>query len=201
MKRVNYTFLVNRCKLLQHPTLSNAVEASEKRKDAQLLREYELALPHELELESHIELVRKMAQTIVDEFELVVGWAIHAPRRISDDRNQTAFLLITTRGLEDGIFGKKIREMSVRPSSQMILTRHRKLWATIQNTAMEQAGRSDRVDERTLKEQRKTALNDGDIEGANLLDREPGKKLHRIKFTEKRRAEKRLKVGWRKVIA
>lgn len=119
------------------------------------------------------------AQSIVAEFGVVVGWGIHEPRDISDQRNIVAFLLITTRALEEGVFGRKVREMSIPPTSLKILSAHRKQWADLQNTELLSAGVQDRVDHRSLREQRADAIAVGDMEMAEALSRSPQRKLDR----------------------
>lgn len=176
---------------LDHQSLWNRVEARETRKDAQLLRDYELALPCELNTDAHVKMVRAFARSIVDEFGVVAGWGIHLPRDISDERNIVAFILLSTRALEGDAFDGKIREMSVRPSSINIISRHRKLWADIQNEELAKAGLSERVDHRSLKKQREDAIATGNADLANELDRAPGRKLDRQEFQAAQMRERR----------
>jgi hypothetical protein len=69
--------------VFDHGELWNAVECREVRKDAQLLRDYELSLPHELSPAAHIRIVKSFARSIVEDFGVIVGWGIHQPRDIS----------------------------------------------------------------------------------------------------------------------
>jgi hypothetical protein len=74
------------CWAFDNEQLWNAVEVSEVRKDAQLLRDFEVALPFELCSQAHVRIVESFARAIVQEFSVVVGWGIHAPRcRTSHD--------------------------------------------------------------------------------------------------------------------
>lgn len=166
--------------------LWNAVEARETRKDAQVAREYELALPAELGRTDHIQMLERFTDHLVGRFSLVVEWAIHAPRRQSDQRNYIAVLLMPTRRMEGGQFTTKVREMSVLPGAAIVLRELRQLWADIVNDALEQAGLDDRVDHRTLAQQKAVAELAGDADLAALLDREPGKKLDRVEFQARR---------------
>lgn len=79
---------------LDHQSLWNRVEARETRKDAQLLRDYELVLQCELDSGAHVQMVQTFAQSIVEEFVVAVGWGIHLPRDISDERNIVEFILL-----------------------------------------------------------------------------------------------------------
>ena len=63
--------------------LWNAAEAAEKRKDAKVAREYELALPAELDAGQRRDLVRAFAEDICDRYGVAVDAAIHAPHDLS----------------------------------------------------------------------------------------------------------------------
>ena len=161
------------CWAFDNEKLWNAVEVCEVRKDAQLLRDFELALPFELCAKAHVRMIESLAKSIVQDFSLVVGWGIHAPREYSDTRNITAFLLLTTREMSEDGFTRKVREMSVRPTSITILEGFRELWANLVNSELAAAGLDERVDHRSLKDRRNEALEIGDIIEAERLDREP----------------------------
>ena len=161
------------CWAFDNEKLWNAVEVSEVRKDAQVLRDYEVALPFELCAKAHIRLVEAFARAIVEKYSVVVGWGIHEPREYSDKRNIVAFLLLTTREIDKDGFARKVREMSVRPTSLTILEGFRELWANLVNSELAAAGLDERVDHRSLKARKKAALEIGDIVEAGLLDREP----------------------------
>jgi hypothetical protein len=134
--------------------LWNQVEACEKRKDAQVAREIEVALPKELTPEQQRELVREFARENFVERGVVVDAAYHR----SNEENPHAHLLITTRPVEGEGFGKKDREMN----SKEALERWRESWERDANRALERAGREERIDHRSLKDQ-------------GILDREPTK--------------------------
>lgn len=68
-------------------TLWNAVEMSEKSKDAQLCREFELALPIELTREQQIELAEQFAKDKLVSQGMIVDIAIHNPP-VMNDRHQ-----------------------------------------------------------------------------------------------------------------
>ena len=62
-------------------------------------------------------------------------------------------------------------------------------WANHQNKSLESSGHSERVDHRSLKAQRQSALERGDIKAAELLDRQPerhiGNKIGRASCRER----------------
>ena len=57
--------------------LWNAVERIEKRKDAQVCREYEFAIPHELNEQQRIDFVRDFIQENITSRGMIADWAIH----------------------------------------------------------------------------------------------------------------------------
>ncbi len=59
--------------------LWNAVEAAERRKDAKVAREYQVALPHELTPEERAGLVRDFAERLCARYGVAADVAIHAP--------------------------------------------------------------------------------------------------------------------------
>ena len=60
-------------------TLWNAAEFAEKRKDARVAREVEVALPHELTAEQRLELTREFAHGLADRYGVAADFAIHSP--------------------------------------------------------------------------------------------------------------------------
>lgn len=76
--------------------LWNAVQEVEKSKDAQLCREFEIALPKELSLVEQIELVRTFAKSLVSE-GMIADYSIHD----KIDGNPHVHILTTMRGIDD----------------------------------------------------------------------------------------------------
>lgn len=68
-------------------TLWNAVELSERSKDAQLAREFELALPIEMTPEQQIALVKRFANEILVSDGMIADICIHNPP-VTNDRHQ-----------------------------------------------------------------------------------------------------------------
>lgn len=166
--------------------LWNAVEAVEKRKDAQLAREIEISLPRELTPDQRVELVRGFVRDAFVSRGMVADVAIHCPTA-SDGREQPhAHVMLTTRELipQQG-FGGKNRDWNRAEA----LGGWRETWAEHQNRALERAGHDQRVDHRSLEAQRGEALEiaNGNSrpaperqqaqERAEGLDREPQPKL------------------------
>lgn len=125
--------------------LWNAVEQAEKRKDAQLCREIEVAIPRELDTQQKRELVREFAQTQFVEKGMVADICIHH----ENDENPHAHILLTLRPFDGEQFGKKERSWNDKTQLQS----WRSEWANHANLALERAGHKNRIDHRTLEEQ------------------------------------------------
>lgn len=138
---------------LDRSALWNAAEAAEKRKDAKVAREYELALPSELDAGQRRELVRGFAEDIRDRYGVAVDAAIHAPHDYGDDRNHHAHVMTTTRVVGADGLGAKTRQLDVRTSASAEVEAIRESWAERVNAALEQAQVAERVDHRSYARQ------------------------------------------------
>lgn len=134
-------------------TLWNMAEAAEKRKDAKVAREWELALPHELGQKEQIELAKEFAGKLVEKYGVAVDVCIHEPHREGDQRNTHAHLLATTRAISAEGLTHKTRELDSPKTSGAELDAMRGAWADCCNRAYERAGLNIRTDHRSLKEQ------------------------------------------------
>jgi ATP-dependent exoDNAse (exonuclease V) alpha subunit len=133
--------------------LWNAAEAAEKRKDAKVAREYELALPAELDAGQRRELVRAFAEDLRDRYGVAVDAAIHAPHDYGDDRNHHAHVMTTTRVVDAEGLGAKTRQLDVRSSASIEVEAIRERWAEQVNDALELAQVAERVDHRSYARQ------------------------------------------------
>lgn len=121
--------------------LWNAVESVERRKDAQLAREVQLSLPHELDQEQRKALLLDFVQEQFVNQGMIADVAIHAPSQAGDERNHHAHVMLTMRELTGDGFGKKNRDWN----SPEILANWREEWANHQNRALERGGHDARV--------------------------------------------------------
>jgi hypothetical protein len=124
-------------------------DRSTKRGTAQLARNLELSLPHELTHEQHVELVCEFVQAEFVDRGMVADIAIHAPPRRGDGTNHHAHVLLTMRDIDDGGFGNKNRAWN----KDEMLEHWRERWADYQNLALEKYGFEARVDHRSLEDQ------------------------------------------------
>lgn len=135
--------------------LWNAAEAAEKRKDAKTGREYELALPVELDAGARKELARDFARELVERYGVVADVAIHEPGREGDNRNHHAHILTTTRTAGADGLGAKTRVLDVASTASAEIEHMRGVWARQVNTALERHQVEQRVDHRSFERQGK----------------------------------------------
>jgi len=131
--------------------LWNAAEQSEKRRNSTVAREFEIALPSELDAEERRRLAVDFARELVDRHGLAADVAIHAPNKHGDEKNHHAHILVSTRRLTADGFTEKTRELDDRKTGEV--ERWRERFAELQNERLEQNGNAERVDHRSLKAQ------------------------------------------------
>lgn len=117
--------------------LWNEVEHIEKRKDAQLARELNIALPVELSNEQQRELIRDYIQKEFVDKGMIADISIHR----DDLNNPHAHVMLTTREITADGFGQKNREWNDRA----LLERWREEWANHANKALEREGFQERI--------------------------------------------------------
>lgn len=119
-------------------TLWNKVQEIEKRADAQLAREVEVALPQELDRKKQIELAHNYIQEQFVDKGMIADWSIHD----KGDGNPHAHIMLTTRSLKkDGSWApkqkstyildenrEKIPQIDPKTGKQKIGARGRKMW-------------------------------------------------------------------------
>ncbi len=140
--------------------LWNAAEFAEKRKDARVAREFEIALPHELSAEGRLEAARTFAQDLANRYGAAVDFAIHAPHEQSDTRNYHAHVMMTTRQVgEDGLGEKTYLEhknarllSNGMATTDMQLRDIRQSWESIANSQLQREGLDIRIDHRSHAE-------------------------------------------------
>jgi hypothetical protein len=156
--------------------LWNQAEAAEKRKDAQLAREIEVALPHELTQQQREWLIKDFVRENFTRAGMVADVNMHEPSREGDERNIHAHILLTTRAIDADGFGPKARDWN----DKALLEKWREDYAEKGAKMLERAGfeteaQRFRHGHLTLPEQREKALERGDLEFAESIDRAPTK--------------------------
>jgi hypothetical protein len=133
--------------------LWNAAEHAERRKDACVAREYEVALPSELPAEARRQLALDFAQEMADREGCAVDVAIHEPSKGGDNRNHHAHIMRTTRKVEAEGLGAKLDTEKAGRSRTADLEAVRARWAELTNERLRQHGIEATVDHRSLKAQ------------------------------------------------
>jgi hypothetical protein len=141
--------------------LWNEAEKAENRSNSRVAREYEIALPHELNATQREDLSRTFAQQIADRHGCAVDFAIHEPHRHGDQRNYHAHLLATTRVIEPSGLGDKTaiewsdtdRRKAGLVNGADEISEIREAWAGLANQRLQELGLEARIDHRTLEEQ------------------------------------------------
>ena len=126
-------------------TLWNAVEKRERRKDARLAREIEVALQTEFSLQENIELLREYVKENFVDKGMIADFAIHDKK----DGNPHSHIMLTTRHVTPDGFGGKNRDWDEATE----LVSWRKNWADINNRVFEEKGLDERIDHRSYKKQ------------------------------------------------
>ncbi|QPC93279.1 Ti-type conjugative transfer relaxase TraA [Mesorhizobium sp. INR15] len=129
--------------------LWNDVEAFEVRKDAQLAREVEFSLPHELSQAQGIELARDFVQVEFVSKGMVADLNVHWDRAEDGSPKPHAHVMLTMRSVDENGFGSKVRDWN---ATQMV-ERWRERWAELANERLAELDIDARIDHRSLEEQ------------------------------------------------
>ena len=129
--------------------LWNSVEANERRKDAQLSREFELALPRELSRRQQQELVVGWIREQITPLGLVADACFHE-KPSSDNPNSHVHVMTTFRSIGADGSWSKTKDRSLNSPEQ--LEQWRASWATHANAALVSAGYPEvQIDHRSNK--------------------------------------------------
>ena len=131
----------------------NAAEIAEVRKNATVAREFEIALPAELNDVQRQQLAHEFAQELVNQHGCIADVAIHQPSGGGDQRNHHAHILLSTRRLGPEGFTDKTRELDDYSSGPKWVHKWRERYAQLQNRYLQQAGCEARVDHRSYQNQ------------------------------------------------
>ncbi|MFN3817543.1 Ti-type conjugative transfer relaxase TraA [Blastomonas sp.] len=134
--------------------LWNDAEAAEIRKDAQLAREIEFAIPREMTQEQGIELARDFVQTEFVERGMIADLNVHWDIGADGMARPHAHVMLTMREIRIGDngsaeFGAKVREWN----RTELLTHWREAWADHVNERLASLDIEARIDHRSLEAQ------------------------------------------------
>ncbi len=129
--------------------LWNAVEAAERRRDAQLGREIEFAIPRELDRSDGIEFARDFVR---DEFVsrgMIADLNVHWDIGTDGQPKPHAHVMLTMRSVDEAGFGAKVREWN----RSELLEHWREAWGVHVNQRLRELGIDARIDHRSFEDQ------------------------------------------------
>ncbi|MGY4306158.1 Ti-type conjugative transfer relaxase TraA [Bradyrhizobium sp. USDA 4369] len=129
--------------------LWNAVEAVEVRKDAQLAREVEFALPREMTEAQGIELARDFVRSEFVGLGMIADLNVHWDRAEDGMPKPHAHVMLTMRSVDENGFGHKVRDWN---RTEMV-ERWRERWAELANERLAALDIDARIDHRSLEAQ------------------------------------------------
>jgi Ti-type conjugative transfer relaxase TraA len=136
-------------RLADRETLWNAVEAGEVRKDAQLARDVEFAIPREMNEQDGIALARDFVGREFVARGMIADLNVHWDKAADGSPKPHAHVMLSMREVGPDGFGQKERDWN----SKELLQQWRESWADHVNTRMAELGLDARVDHRTLEAQ------------------------------------------------
>ena len=143
--------------------LADRIEEAEKRKDSQLFRDVQIALPHELDDSRRIDLCIHFARLLTYRYDTPAAWAIHGPHSLKkkkyrrnrsysermdeDVRNIHVHISLPTRALDSSgeAFAAKLTNLSDWPEGPREIAFMRNTWQDMANKNLEEAGIDARV--------------------------------------------------------
>src|SRR5690242_142492 len=129
--------------------LWNDVEAAELRKDAQLAREVEFAIPREMTQAQGTELARDFVQREFVDRGMVADLNVHWDIGANGEPKPHAHVMLGMREVNENGFGQKVREWN----RTELLTHWREAWADHVNARLAELDIDARVDHRSLEAQ------------------------------------------------
>ncbi|MGB3470850.1 MAG: Ti-type conjugative transfer relaxase TraA [Erythrobacter sp.] len=130
-------------------TLWNEVEATELRKDAQLSREIEFAIPRELDQQQGIELARDFLRQEFVERGMIADLNVHWDIGADGLAKPHAHVMLTMREVSEDGFGPKVRDWN----RTELISAWRERWAEHVNERLASLDIDARIDHRSLEAQ------------------------------------------------
>jgi Ti-type conjugative transfer relaxase TraA len=129
--------------------LWNDVEAFEVRKDAQLAREVEFAIPREMSEREGIELARDFVRAEFVDRGMIADLNVHWDVGKDGMPKPHAHVMLTMRAVDESGFGRKVRDWN---RTEMV-ERWRERWAELANARLAELDIDVRIDHRSLEAQ------------------------------------------------
>jgi Ti-type conjugative transfer relaxase TraA len=135
--------------LADREKLWNAVEAAELRRDAQLSREVEFAIPRELDQAEGIRLAREFVEQEFVAHGMIADLNVHWDVGADGAPKPHAHVMLTLRDVDEDGFGKKNRDWNRTD----LLEKWRERWAGHANQRLAELDIDARIDHRSLEAQ------------------------------------------------
>jgi Ti-type conjugative transfer relaxase TraA len=129
--------------------LWNDVEAFEIRKDAQLARELEFAIPREMTEAQGVELARDFVRSEFVDRGMIADLNVHWDMAEDGMPKPHAHVMLTMRAVDEHGFGRKVRDWN---RTEMV-ERWRERWAELANERLTELDIDARIDHRSLEAQ------------------------------------------------
>ncbi|QJU57398.1 Ti-type conjugative transfer relaxase TraA [Sphingomonas sp. AP4-R1] len=129
--------------------LWNAAEAAELRKDAQLAREVEFAIPREMDQSEGIRLARDYVEREFVARGMVADLNVHWDVGADGEARPHAHVMVATRSVSEDGFGAKVRDWNRTD----LLEHWREAWADHVNARLAELDIEARIDHRSLEAQ------------------------------------------------
>ncbi|RJG52195.1 Ti-type conjugative transfer relaxase TraA [Sphingobium terrigena] len=136
-------------RLNDRSTLWNEVEAEERRKDAQLAREVEFAIPREMNTAQSVQLARDFVEKQFVDRGMVADLNVHWDRGKDGEPKPHAHVMLSMREVGAQGFGQKVRDWN----SNALLQEWRVAWADHVNARLAELDIDAHIDHRTLEAQ------------------------------------------------
>ena len=130
-------------------TLWNEVEVTELRKDAQLSREIEFAIPRELDQQQGIDVARDFVQAEFVERGMIADLNVHWDIGADGLAKPHAHVMLTMREVDEDGFGAKVRDWN----RTELISSWRERWASHVNERLASLDIDARIDHRSLEAQ------------------------------------------------
>ncbi|MGI4794676.1 MAG: Ti-type conjugative transfer relaxase TraA, partial [Janthinobacterium lividum] len=136
-------------RLVDRDVLWNAVEVGEKRKDAQLARDVEFAIPREMNEEQGIALARDFVSEQFVKRGMIADLNVHWDYAEDGSPKPHAHVMLTMRDVGPDGFGRKV----IAWNDRELLKDWREAWSAHVNERLSELGIETRIDHRSYVEQ------------------------------------------------
>lgn len=135
--------------LRSREALWSAMDAKEKRKDAQLYRDVDFAFPNQFSYKDCQEVLEQFAEEQWTSLGMCSELAIHDPQR--EPRNLHGHAMLSLRTVDEKGIGKKNRDWNEHD----LVEKWREAWEEVVNARLKEIGDKERIDHRSNEDQGK----------------------------------------------